>query len=241
MRYFANGLTCSSGFHGRIIADCARTCRGPNRGPGRYVVPPSNGTPIRAISSSSGCAICGSRMNVGTPVKRANCNASSGSGCGKRKARRDLVEADGTARHVSFRERPKSTQRTLTVHSRRANTASLQVIARAMTLERTADAVVHRGVRPAQSPPRYVSNSEETNSMHDCLKKALAMLAAAATTLLPASPVLAHDADDFPTTTPIKHVVVIFQENVSFDHRSEEHTSELQSPVHLVCRLLLEK
>src|SRR5438876_11611824 len=27
----------------------------------------------------------------------------------------------------------------------------------------------------------------------------------------------------------------------SHDHRSEEHTSELQSPVHLVCRLLLEK
>src|SRR5690348_17886313 len=26
-----------------------------------------------------------------------------------------------------------------------------------------------------------------------------------------------------------------------FKHRSEEHTSELQSPVHLVCRLLLEK
>src|SRR5438876_7788199 len=26
-----------------------------------------------------------------------------------------------------------------------------------------------------------------------------------------------------------------------FEHRSEEHTSELQSPVHLVCRLLLEK
>src|SRR5215469_334110 len=24
--------------------------------------------------------------------------------------------------------------------------------------------------------------------------------------------------DDFPTTTPIKHVVVIFQENISFDH-----------------------
>src|SRR5438876_9625583 len=28
---------------------------------------------------------------------------------------------------------------------------------------------------------------------------------------------------------------------VSFTVRSEEHTSELQSPVHLVCRLLLEK
>src|SRR5690625_3305025 len=27
----------------------------------------------------------------------------------------------------------------------------------------------------------------------------------------------------------------------SFDHRSEEHTSELQSRGHLVCRLLLEK
>src|SRR5438876_5391047 len=26
-----------------------------------------------------------------------------------------------------------------------------------------------------------------------------------------------------------------------YDARSEEHTSELQSPVHLVCRLLLEK
>src|SRR5690348_18191711 len=29
--------------------------------------------------------------------------------------------------------------------------------------------------------------------------------------------------------------------NCGFDVRSEEHTSELQSPVHLVCRLLLEK
>src|SRR5690348_17753253 len=29
--------------------------------------------------------------------------------------------------------------------------------------------------------------------------------------------------------------------NEAYDDRSEEHTSELQSPVHLVCRLLLEK
>src|SRR5690348_17734341 len=28
---------------------------------------------------------------------------------------------------------------------------------------------------------------------------------------------------------------------LTFRNRSEEHTSELQSPVHLVCRLLLEK
>src|SRR5438876_9225339 len=30
-------------------------------------------------------------------------------------------------------------------------------------------------------------------------------------------------------------------ECITVDTRSEEHTSELQSPVHLVCRLLLEK
>src|SRR5437764_6837511 len=30
-------------------------------------------------------------------------------------------------------------------------------------------------------------------------------------------------------------------EQVLRDHRSEEHTSELQSPMYLVCRLLLEK
>src|SRR5437763_12446371 len=29
--------------------------------------------------------------------------------------------------------------------------------------------------------------------------------------------------------------------NVYYDNRSEEHTSELQSPMYLVCRLLLEK
>src|SRR4051794_23727415 len=30
-------------------------------------------------------------------------------------------------------------------------------------------------------------------------------------------------------------------DGIGDDHRSEEHTSELQSPVHIVCRLLLEK
>src|SRR5690348_17724845 len=37
---------------------------------------------------------------------------------------------------------------------------------------------------------------------------------------------------------PIQNLCVIDPANIS---RSEEHTSELQSPVHLVCRLLLEK
>src|SRR5690348_17940146 len=46
------------------------------------------------------------------------------------------------------------------------------------------------------------------------------------------------------TTPPAR----IYEEYISLDigidqplSRSEEHTSELQSPVHLVCRLLLEK
>lgn len=49
-----------------------------------------------------------------------------------------------------------------------------------------------------------------------CLK-VCALIAAAS--LLPLSrPAFAQDENDFPTTTPIKHVIVIFQENVSFDH-----------------------
>lgn len=54
--------------------------------------------------------------------------------------------------------------------------------------------------------------------MHHCLTKALAIATAAAISLLPATSVFASDPDDFSTRTPIKHVVVIFQENVSFDH-----------------------
>src|SRR5690348_18128356 len=36
-------------------------------------------------------------------------------------------------------------------------------------------------------------------------------------------------------------VLGVVAEHAPVAHRSEEHTSELQSPVHLVCRLLLEK
>src|SRR3989449_6717072 len=50
-------------------------------------------------------------------------------------------------------------------------------------------------------------------------------------------------ASDRPTE--VKHVVYIIRENRTYDQvfgdRSEEHTSELQSRLHLVCRLLLEK
>src|SRR5438876_4583248 len=56
----------------------------------------------------------------------------------------------------------------------------------------------------------------------------------------------------FPYTTLFRSLLlrrgqgVVVDDQVRSDatpavHRSEEHTSELQSPVHLVCRLLLEK
>ena len=54
--------------------------------------------------------------------------------------------------------------------------------------------------------------------MHHSFARALAVVAASAMTFLPVYPVSAQDKDDFSTKTPIKHVVVIFQENVSFDH-----------------------
>src|SRR5690348_17547149 len=47
--------------------------------------------------------------------------------------------------------------------------------------------------------------------------------------------VMAGELIEFP------HNVAGIAMNLEEDQRSEEHTSELQSPVHLVCRLLLEK
>ncbi len=48
--------------------------------------------------------------------------------------------------------------------------------------------------------------------------KAMAIMTAAAMTLLPVYPAHAQQSGSSSTKTPIKHVVVIFQENVSFDH-----------------------
>src|SRR5258708_29132738 len=39
----------------------------------------------------------------------------------------------------------------------------------------------------------------------------------------------------------VRHVREVEAHNLTAAQRSEEHTSELQSPDHLVCRLLLEK
>src|SRR5258708_18288013 len=71
-----------------------------------------------------------------------------------------------------------------------------------------------------------------TLSLHDALP--ISWLVAEPTTI---SPVLTP-VSAFTRTTWIMFTVMPLDENPS---RSEEHTSELQSPDHLVCRLLLEK
>src|SRR6266481_1758134 len=54
--------------------------------------------------------------------------------------------------------------------------------------------------------------------MHHSFTRTLAVMTASAMTFLPVYSASAQDKDDSSTKTPIKHVVVIFQENVSFDH-----------------------
>src|SRR5438876_3768331 len=46
---------------------------------------------------------------------------------------------------------------------------------------------------------------------------------------------------ELPAADQIPNIDVIRGRQLVVEKRSEEHTSELQSPVHLVCRLLLEK
>src|SRR6266487_5231056 len=64
-----------------------------------------------------------------------------------------------------------------------------------------------------------------TLSLHDALPIIASVAPFETVTSLPASTSRPHAADCVRATAS----------------RSEEHTSELQSPVHLVCRLLLEK
>src|SRR5258706_12863399 len=54
--------------------------------------------------------------------------------------------------------------------------------------------------------------------MHHRLTRAVAVVAASAMTLLPVYPASAQSQDGSSTKTPIKHVVVIFQELVLFVH-----------------------
>src|SRR5437899_9566932 len=54
--------------------------------------------------------------------------------------------------------------------------------------------------------------------MHHRFARAMAVVAATAMTFLPVNPAFANDRENSSTKTPIQHVVVIFQENISFDH-----------------------
>ncbi len=54
--------------------------------------------------------------------------------------------------------------------------------------------------------------------MHHWFTKAMATATATALSLLPVTPAVAKNPKNSDTVTPIKHIVIIFQENVSFDH-----------------------
>src|SRR3984957_13415376 len=80
------------------------------------------------------------------------------------------------------------------------------------------------GARPlANDRPQKViienaTVQKERVDMYCRIHKAMSLLAAWALCIFPATSAVAADETDFSTKTPIKHVVVIFQENVSFDH-----------------------
>ncbi len=67
-----------AGWYGRSSAEADRIASGPNRGPGRKLVPVSNGIPTAAASTPSSSVTCGSRMKVLIPAKRGITCASSG-------------------------------------------------------------------------------------------------------------------------------------------------------------------
>src|SRR5438552_11776842 len=80
-----------------------------------------------------------------------------------------------------------------------------------------------------------------TLSLHDALP-ILALLGAACTAgTLGACAPAAAGAEAGVAAATAGTEAVLAEESGAFADRSEEHTSELQSPDHLVCRLLLEK
>src|SRR3954452_18292529 len=73
-----NTWTRCTGLYVRIIPDAERTASGPNRAPDRNDVPPSQGIPKTAQSTSSKDVTWGSRANVRGPVNRGAASASGG-------------------------------------------------------------------------------------------------------------------------------------------------------------------
>ena len=64
------------------------------------------------------------------------------------------------------------------------------------------------------------------------MKRALKFLCLASTFLITGAAAVADDRDDghAPTATPVKHLVVIFQENVSYDHYFGTYPHALNLP-----------
>lgn len=63
--------------------------------------------------------------------------------------------------------------------------------------------------------------------VHTWFTKAMALATAVAICLVPAGPAFANGNDSDGKSTPIKHIVVIFQENISFDHYFGTYPSAL--------------
>src|SRR5258708_21360334 len=78
-----------------------------------------------------------------------------------------------------------------------------------------------------------------TLSLHDALP--ISPSAAIWTTAIPSKPVIPPARNCSTPTQQRPAAFGICLRRVQLHGRSEEHTSELQSPDHLVCRLLLEK
>src|SRR5438876_5016487 len=84
--------------------------------------------------------------------------------------------------------------------------------------------------RPPRSPPFPTRRSSDLPVVLPWRGTRLRPSSSASRSRSRQRPPLARRHTGWPTTAPAGAAV-----------RSEEHTSELQSPVHLVCRLLLEK
>src|SRR5207244_12042573 len=102
----------------------------------------------------------------------------------------------------------------------------------------------HRHLHPPHLPSFPTRRSSDLGRLREKPAGVVRLIAPPVAIAMALSPKLAKFARDYPDV-----VLDITTEDDSrrdlvagrFDARSEEHTSELQSPDHLVCRLLLEK
>src|SRR3990170_1912431 len=102
---------------------------------------------------------------------------------------------------------------------------------------------MHYGV--SMFPTRYsIGPADLPNEYRETFDPFLALTAAAAVTerlLLGTGICLVVERDPIITAKEVASLDHLSGGRFLFGVRSEEHTSELQSPDHLVCRLLLEK